>query len=575
MNTRRIAVIAAACAIAMTLALSARAAQVGIKYNRPKREYPEAVLRDFQRFSRDRISAIMICLPWTQWEPAEGQIDKDFVAKGLAPVLDFCATNKMTVVISNHCSFWGQKGNWSVPKWLQAKPGFKTASSCLDSAPIRHCHISFLNRLIEATRGFPTVTGYNLLNEPVAASEYSVKKNNAEFQARWEGVIEICEAVRKHAGEIGLKQALFIGNAGGDAAYASYSWKNTGKFDLEPLWTKTLDKVAAQGVTALQESAKFHPNRPRVRTEGFLNFAILGAARDTEDFVNTKTKWSATNDHAAAVYDYDNVYDYEGLGNASVPNLEAFYSWRVGSPSGSANMLSFLDHRHNDRPTPYYWAMRDLASGVDSFETLAREGLPKNGEQTRAFDPAKAKPGVSKHWKGSGKIEGEKDDLPPGVESNAAARVTLAPKQFIERQVVSAHWRDSGVRASDSFVFYGRAQKGGNVALVVKTPDKALRGAVKVDSEKWTRYSVPLAALGIEDSAIPAIQSVGLENPGDSERVFLIDEFLIRQPVAQRDRLPACPTTGFLHRTTAIPVKKGVHGLSRICAKERQAPSGV
>jgi hypothetical protein len=508
-----------------------QAAQIGIKCNRGLSEYPKEVLSDLERFHRDRISTVMLCLPWNQLEPEEGRLADGLVENRFRPVLDFCAANRITVILSNHCSYWGDKGDWSIPGWVKTKPGFESSTSCLRSPAIRELHTAFLKRLVSATKDFTAVTGYNILNEPVAATKWYLDEAKDDFMGRWDGVVDICQQLRQHMSESGAKQFLLIGNHGTDTGLEAYAWKSTGKHDLTALWTKTLDKVAAQGSTTLIEAGKWHADRPKIRTENYLSFAFAKSASDTEDFGKlgkTKTGFQEAADNAAVYYNYDAAYDYEGLTSAAVPKLEAIYPWRVGAPNGSATQLTFLDHRHGNRPTPYYWALRDLAAGVDSFETLDAASLPKEGSENEGFDPIAATPGISKRWEGTGTMTANRQDLPPGIESNLAARIILQPGQSIMRKVIAAHWKDGGVTSTDSFVFQAKPVTPGPLTLVVKTSSGTKLAPVVVTPGQWNSCRVPLQTLQLRDTDIPKIQSVGFINQSRTMQALVLDEFMVR-----------------------------------------------
>lgn len=512
--------------------LAAHAAQIGIKCNRGISEYPKWVLSDLQRFQRDRIQTVMLCLPWNQLEPEEGRLAEGLAAKTFGPVLEFCATNRITVILSNHCSYWGEKGDWSIPGWVRAKPGYRSATSCLRDPAIRALHVSFLKRFVTATKDFPAVTGYNILNEPVAATKWYLDEARDDYMGRWDGVLDICQQLRQHMSESGARQFLIIGNHGTDTGLESHAWKSTGKHDLTTLWTKTLDKIAAQGSTTLIEAGKWHADRPKIRTESYLSFAALGRTSDTEDFGKLRSKnkigYQETADNEAAYYDYDGAYDYEGITSAAVPRLEAIYPWRVGTANGSSTQLTFLDHRNGNRPTPYYWALRDLAAGVDSFETLDAASLPKKGVENAAFDPLAAKPSISKRWEGTGSISASRQDLPPGIESNIAARIVLQPGQSIMRKVIAAHWKDCGVTGTDSFVFQIKPVTPGPLTLVLKTSAGTRMASVPVQPGQWNSCRVALQTLQIRDADLPKIQGVGFINQSRAMQAMVLDEFLLR-----------------------------------------------
>jgi hypothetical protein len=517
---------------ALLLPVQAFGARVGIKYNRAISEYPAAVIADLTRFHADRIDTVMLCFPWNQLEPTEGQFPANFIRDRLKPVLEFCAANRMSVILSNHCEYWGEKGNWSIPAWAQKKPGYTSATACLTAPAVREAHIAYLRRLVDATRDFPAVVGYNLLNEPVAPTKWFVENANGDFFARWEGVLKICTDLRKHLTKAKARQFLIIGNHGAERGFEAFAWKSAGKLDLVPLWTGTLDKIAAQSTTALLDAGKWYADRPKIRTEGYLAFATLGKTSDTEDFGKSRSKpaggtFSETADHCATYYDYDAVYDYEGLSNAAVPRLEAFYAWRVGGPDGSAKHLEFLDHRHGDRPTPYYRALRDLASGIDSFETLDRAVLPKSGRDTVAFDPVPAAPGISKRWIGTGKLTALKDNLPPGSDSTIAARLVLLPGQSSVKEVIAAHWKDCGVTAADYLTFAARVDTPTTVTLVVQTSRGTRSAPVSLLAGPWSTQRVPLRPL-LTDAELLLVQRVGFTNQTKAPLTLLLDEFLIR-----------------------------------------------
>lgn len=516
----------------MTLAASVSwAAQVGIKYNRPKREYPEQVLADFKRFRDDRIRAVMIALPWAAWEPWENTLDEPFIRTKLSAVLQYCYENNIRVILSSHCSFWGKSGDWTIPDWVRAKPSYRSATSALTDPALREAHIAYLKRLVDATRKFPTVEGYNILNEPAAATRWYVEdaKGRAEFDARWEGVFVIADALKKYMKESGVAQFLILGNGNADQGYESFIWNHTGKRDLSPLWSDTLDRISAQGIPALLAAAKWYPDRPSLRTEGALTYAVLQAWHKAGNITEIKSRWLDTSDASAVTFDYDAAYEYEGLANAAVRGLQAFYVWRVGNQEGSSRFVSLLHHRDGDSATPYYSALRDLASGVDSFEALGSP-LPQSGKEALSFDAASAAPGLSKDWQGTGTILGQKDQLPPPelVESRSAARVILKPGEEVLRSVIAAHWADNGVSLDDSFVFWARAEKETRLHLTVLLPARKLTREITLKSGDWERCAVPLHDLEIKSEDIPQIQKVGFENPAETEAVFFLDEFLIR-----------------------------------------------
>ncbi len=506
------------------------AAEVGIKYNRPKAEYPEKVINDLKRFERDRIHTVMFALPWSEWESSEGHIDENFIREKLSPVLSYCNAYKIKVILSSHCSFWEHSGNWTIPPWIRLKSHYKSSVSVLTEPGIREEHMAYLKRLVDATRGYPAVAGYNILNEPVAATHWYVKdkKGRADFDSRWEGVLMITRAVKKYMRQLRASQFLIIGNGSSEAGYEKYVWENNGKQDLNYFWTQTMDRISGQGIPVLMASVEKYPGRPRIRTEGVLTYTFLDAWKKAGDFQKVKSRWEEGADDSAVIYDYDSAYNYEGEANALVPDLEAFYVWRAGSVEGSSSFTFLLDHKRGDRATPYYAALRDLASGVDSFETLQSSDLPKDGAAASSFDPDKAKPGISVRWTGTGSIKGEKENLPPGIESTAAAHIKLEPGQSVRRSVIPVHWKDNGVKPSDSFDFWADAEKTVPLDVIVKTTEEE-RKRQMVLNPGWHKYRIPMQTLGITQENLSLVRQVGFGNDSRQEIDFFADDFLIRE----------------------------------------------
>ncbi len=520
-----------AAALVLFSSAEAQAAQVGVKYNRPKYEYPEKVISDFERLQKDRIRAVMIALPWDSWEPWENTLDEPFIRTKLSAVLQYCYENKIRVILASHCSFWGSNGNWTMPSWIRSKPSYRSATSALIEPEIRAAHIDYLKRLIDATRHFPAVEGYNILNEPVVATKWYLENaaGRAEFDARWDGVFLIADEIKRHMIKEKARQFVIIGNGNADHGHEAFIWNQTGKRDLTPLWTQMTDRIAAQGIPALLASEKWYPNRPSLRTEGTLTYTVLQAWKKAGSVAEIKTRWLDTSDASAVTFDYDSVYEYEGLANASVKDLEVFYVWRVGSVEGSDKLVSLLHHRDGDSATPYYSALRDLASGVDSFEALGGL-LPESGSQGIAFNPSLAPAVISKYWQGTGTLTAQKENLPPReeVESRSAARMTLQPGQSMSRSVIASHWQDSGVSSEDSFTFWAYTETETSVDLIAAAGDRIVRETVTLKPLSWSVYRVSFESLGILDDDIASIRSVGFENRGETEAHFLLDEFLIR-----------------------------------------------
>lgn len=520
-----------AAALLFFLSSEAHAAQVGVKYNRPKYEYPEKVISDFERLQKDRIRAVMIALPWDSWEPWENTLDEPFIRTKLSAVLQYCYENRIRVILASHCSFWGSHGNWTLPAWIRSKPSYRSATSALIDPEIRAAHIHYLKRLIDATRHFPAVEGYNILNEPVVATKWYLENaaGRTEFDARWEGVFLIADEIKRHMIKEKARQFVIIGNGNADHGHEAFIWNHTGKRDLIPLWTQMTDRIAAQGIPALLASETWYPNRPSLRTEGTLTYTVLKAWKKAGSAAEIKTRWLDTADASAVTFDYDAVYEYEGLANAAVKDLQAFYVWRVGSVEGSDKLVSLLHHREGDSATPYYSALRDLASGVDSFEALGGL-LPESGGQGIEFNPSLAPPAISKFWQGTGSITAQKENLPPEekVESRSSARMILEPGQSLSRSVITAHWQDSGVTQDDSFTFWAYTEKETSVDLMASAGDRILRERVTLKPRVWEVYRVPFKALGLSDDDISSIRSVGFENGGQAAVDFLVDEFLIR-----------------------------------------------
>ena len=133
--------------------------RIGIKYNRAAREYPDLVIKDLNQFNKDRIGTVMLCLSWKQWSLPDGQLNVDFVNGPLAQVLAHAEKLDMPVILSVHSSFWGKKGDWSIPKGITALPTFDTASSVLVDEVIRSEYVRFLQQWIDATASRSSVVG--------------------------------------------------------------------------------------------------------------------------------------------------------------------------------------------------------------------------------------------------------------------------------------------------------------------------------------------------------------------------------------------------------------------------------
>lgn len=196
---------------------------------------------------------------------------------------------------------------------------------------------------------------------------------------------------------------------------------------------------------------------------------------------------------------------------------------------GSNKLVSLLHHREGDSATPYYSALRDLASGVDSFEALGGP-LPESGSQGIDFNPSLAPAAVSKYWQGTGTLTAQKENLPPReeVESRSAARMTLQPGQSMSRSVIASHWQDSGVSSEDSFTFWAYTEKETSVDLIAAAGDRTVRQTVTLKPLIWEVYRVSFESLGISNDDIAAIRSVGFDNRTQAAAEFLVDEFLIR-----------------------------------------------
>jgi hypothetical protein len=499
--------------------------RLGIKYNRPVHEYPDAVLDDLDRFHQDRLNTIMLSLPWKQWADPDGQLKREFVDGPLSKVLSYCEKMDIPVILSVHCSFWGKKGDWSIPPRIVSTPSYVSASSVLTEPKLQKAYVSFLREWIAATSKWRSVVGYNILNEPVAATKYWVSLKSGEFQDRWTGVISIVRSVRDYlkTSRLNGEKILMVGTANGDPDYAEYVWNNTGRFDLKTFWTETLDVISGQYLDVLKVSEQWYPYRPKIRTEGFLGFAVQKARSQGKAY-----RWQKGEDQSAMFYDYDAVYDYEGLGNADIKGLQASYVWRIGSPDGSRKHLWIFDHRHGDRPTPYYYALRDLASGVDSFEAYPSEKLPRNKSENLAFDPLKTSGSISRRWTGSGQITASKTPSPVASISTMSAAVELAPGQFVAREVIATHWQANGVTPEDSFVFDVRSDRPTKFTLFVDVEGKRYSGKISLKGTGWETKTYAMKTMGISIDQVPLIKAVGIMNDLEQPVRFLIDEFLIR-----------------------------------------------
>lgn len=499
---------------------------LGIKYNRAAREYPDAVLKDLNRFKADRIGTVMLCLSWKQWAEPDGTLKRGFVNGALAEVLAYCEKLDIPVILSVHCSFWGKKGDWTIPSGIVASPNYRSASSVLLDPELRGAYVRFLQEWYDATAQWKAVVGYNLLNEPVSATKGWLTLKREEFLARWDGVIGVVGSMRSHLAGVAPadRKVLLIGAANGDPNFAEAAYVRAGSRDLRPFWTDMVDVVSGQQVDILKKAVQWYPSRPKIRTEGFLSFAVNAARKSGSPY-----SWQAGGeDHAAMFYDYDAVYNYEGTENAEVSGLLAVYVWRVGSQDGSRKHLWLLDHRQKDRPTPYYYALRDLASGVDSFETYPQQYLPRDKDENLAFIPDAIPPGVSARWHGSGRILGSREPSPFSEITTMSAAMTLAPGQYMEREVISRHWPANGVTLGDRLILDIKSTAPADLSLFVKVREASFAGQVAVKGTGWEQVSLPLAKLGLSDEDLSRISSVGLKNISAQKIEILLDDFLIR-----------------------------------------------
>ena len=70
---------------------------------------------------------------------------------------------------------------------------------------------------------------------------------------------------------------------------------------------------------------------------------------------------------------------------------------------------------------------------------------------------------------------------------------------------------------------------GGELVLTIDTGRQQARRPVSIPAGAWTRCRVPLRELGLADSDVGLIQSVGFVNERPTTQRMLIDEFLIRR----------------------------------------------
>lgn len=504
------------------------AAQVGIKYNRPKSAYPKIAIRDFERFHRDRINTVMIALPWSQWEPSKGSIDNHFISTGLKPVLEYASTHGMTVILANHSVYSGKRGNWTIPAWARKISGYSNARSALTLPEVQEAQADFLKRLIESTYKQSSIIGYNILNEPAIASEYHITRNNKDFQQRWEGTIKIVNDVNEYLKNLHSKHFLVIGNAGSPSRYGALLWSNTGKYNLHNLWGNSLGMIGAQSDNQLREADRWYRDAPKIRTEGYMSFARLPRSGTAAKGL-ARYKWQPGRGNMATYYDYDNSYTYEGLANTGINNLRAFYVWRVGSTDNKSKHIGLLDAR-NHFPTPYYFALRDLASGIDSFEAYSQDTMPLTSAATRIFNPQHAVPGISVRWQGTAKIKAERYDVPAHSESTMAAQLDMSPGTYLTRSVISCHWKDNGVISNDSLIFEAKniTTSPITVTLKIDVAKKSISRNINIQTNSWQHYAIRLADFGIKNADIPHIKGISLHNGNKKKISFLLDNILIR-----------------------------------------------
>lgn len=552
------------------------------------------VCDDFVRLRNDRITHAMIALPWSTLQPGPDTINRVLLQSidNILAVAD--PHHQVSIMFAIHNTAWCS-GSFEYPSWVKtASYGWNGArvkcdatggpDSVLFDTTMQTTYVNFVSSFIatiekEYPQIFSRLEGYDVMGEMVAGGRYA----DAE---RWEGVSVLLKRIKAtYAGN----KKVFYGNVGANPGYDRYIWLgDTGKVaaNIQSVWVAS-DYISAQLVEDIKhaDTNDVHLPKHRLRTEEVMTNAFYGAVvskgvgtPDQWDWNNVDLSWADNDGSAPRYYDYVGAYEFEGQKNQGVNRYDAFYAWSVGAFSyniangGGGKKNTLVDHREgplNGKPLPYYYALRDLSSGVDSFENYDLSltigsgdnlvaSLEENMKQLAFFYPmlpvnnGGAPAAVSPRWhmKNGASITAFKNansapdaEHSPVPDSTSFVGISLPPGKESEvyRSTISYYWKRNGVTNDDSFMFALKLLQGEKNSQDVKLFARLAGGSdmcssvidVKSDAGRWEKMIIPFGhCLESVLSASPPVSEieVGFRNVGDSSVTFLIDDFILGNP---------------------------------------------
>ncbi len=481
----------------------ANAMQVGIKYTVLPLNYKHRLAGDFRILAEDGIKNIMLAHNWRQWGKERGVLATDTI-KAVHYALSVAQKEGIKIWLAVHCSFWGEKGNWGMPPWILKAPGYKDTRSVLLESNFRTDYINLLEAIFKEFSKEETLIGYNILNEPSMINKRLLKRRfRSDILRRWEGVVIIADEARKRLDSISPEKKLVFGNIlpkdekGVELMFSSKLYKQLDGIGIQCLTDKKLEFLS-------QIKEKF-PDKPLIRTEGANYF------KRTKEFGSVPR-----------FYDYDGAYELEQV--TAKFGFEVDFTWRISSfvqmkhfPGGLWKIAKYNERTPHYRKTPYYFALVDVARGVDSFEAVAATHLPKDRPAQSKLEPADLPPEISKFWRGTGSIKGIKDDLPPIKDTYGAASVTLSPGQRLERRIEAKNWADN-INPAVISLWLKSESKGKVVAALLENKAVKWSKDISLPRPKWEQLK-----LSLDGTPVKNITHFALSNPSADTLVFKID----------------------------------------------------
>jgi len=481
---------------------SAYGLEVGIKYRVHPSDYKNRLAKDFRMLAEDGIKNVMLAISWRQWEKEKGVLAADTV-QAVHYALTVAQQEGIKICLAVHCSFWREQGNWTMPRWILNTRGFSDASSVLQETNLRTAYINFMEAIFKEFSREKALTAYNILGEPVMINKRLLAGRFArDIVRRWEGVVFIINEARKRLNRISSEKKLIFGNI------IPQDEKGL-ELMFPPQLYKQLDGIGIQNLIHelkfLSRIREKIPNKPLIRTEGGNYFK--------------KTKESR---RLAKFYDYDGAYEFEQL--TAKLGFEADFTWLISSagqvkdfPGALWKIVKYDGRTPCYRKTPYYFALVDVARGVDSFEAVDGTQLPQDRPSQSRVDPTGLGPGISKFWGGTGSIRGIKDDLPPIKDTYGAALVTLSPGQRLARRIEAGNWADNINPAAIGL--WLKSEAGGKVVVeLLENNEVKWSTSISLPHPKWKRLELPLNGTSVKN-----ITCFAMRNPAADTLVFKID----------------------------------------------------